>query len=174
METHTVKVGFDAKNGFIGTKVASETSFECTNFDKLLLMHKDGSYSVINIPEKQYVQQHHPVVFAGIADKKSIVRVVYRDPKTDYCYVKRFVVSKFILDKSYRFLDEGMKLEFLTTDDRVVVELEFKPQPKQKTHELEFNLDSVAIKGATAKGVRMANKPVKKVRFLKQSKSSKS
>ena len=91
-------------------------SFECTNFDKLLLMFKDGTYTVINIPEKQYV--HHEgnkVVYVGVADKKTVISVVYKDPKTHLCYAKRFIVSKFILEKTYRYFEEGMELLYLTT-----------------------------------------------------------
>ena len=40
-------------------------------------MFKDGTYTVINIPEKQYV--HHEgnkVVYVGVADKNSVLSVL--------------------------------------------------------------------------------------------------
>lgn len=164
IETRTIKVGFDPTTGFVGTKVTGDNVFECTNFDKLLLFFKDGSYSVINIPEKQYV--HHEdckVVYVGAADKKTIIRVVYKDPKTHLCFAKRFIVSKFILEKTYRYFDEEMELMFLTTQPDVSVELQYIPKTGQKIKNTSFNLDDTLVKGITAKGIRMSSKGVKKI-----------
>lgn len=167
IETRQIKVGFDPSTGFVGTKVPSDYLIECTNFDKLLIFFQDGTYTVINIPEKQYVHHHdNKVIYVGVADKKTVVNVVYKDPETKYCYAKRFVVEKFILDKVYRYLDEGMKLEAMTTQP-ALVELQFFPKPKQRLDRITFALDQVLVKGVTAKGVRMANREVKKVSLLK-------
>jgi len=164
IETRTLKVGFDPVSGFVGTKVTGDNTFECTNFDKLLLFFKDGTYTVINIPEKQYVHhENNKAVYVGIADKKSVFSVIYKDPKKHFCYAKRFIVSKFILEKSYRYFEEGMELVFLTTKPQVVAELQFIPKVKQKITKTTFELDKVSIKGTTAKGMRMSNKEIKKV-----------
>lgn len=161
-------VGFDVKKGFIGTKVSSETVIECTNFDKLLLMFKDGSYRVTNIPEKEYIHSpSNPVIYAGIADKTTIMNVVYRNPKTHHCYGKRFIVSKFILDKEYRFMEEDMKLEMFSTEPEVMVKLHFKPKPKQKLSTQVYNLSELLVKGVSAKGIRLSPKEVKQVKLCK-------
>lgn len=168
METKQVLVGFDPTSGFIGTKVESKHQLECTNFDKLLVIFKDGSYQVINIPEKQYM--HHDggkVVYLGIADKKTVVSVVYHDPKTHYAYAKRFIVEKFILDKSYRYLDEGMVLDYISTEPHNKIELQLIPKPRQTVSKIQFTLEDVAVKGVTAKGVRMTPREVKKIVLLK-------
>lgn len=168
METKQVLVGFDPASGFIGTKVESKHLLECTNFDKLLVIFKDGSYQVINVPEKQYM--HHDggkVVYLGIADKKTIVSVAYHDPKTHYAYAKRFIVEKFILDKSYRYLDEGMVLDFISTEPHNKIELQLIPKARQTVSKIQFVLEDVAVKGVTAKGVRMTPREVKKIVFLK-------
>lgn len=166
--TKQVKIGFDPQGGFLGTKVAGPVQFEGTNFDKLLLLYKNGSYQVINIPEKQYVQPDGlKVVWAGIADKKTIFNVIYKLPETHQCYAKRFIVDKFILDKHYQYLDENAELQYLTTDPNPVIELQFIPKQKQKINKIEFPLADVLVKGVSAKGIRMASQPVKKVIPLK-------
>lgn len=166
MATRHLKVGLDPKGGYIGTKVNSESRLECTNYDKLLLIYNDGTYTVINIPEKQYVAHNgKAVIYMGVADKKTIFRTVYRDPKSNFCYAKRFVVSKFILEKTYKFFESGMKLETITTRADVTAKISFKPKPRQKVSKSTFELDSVAIKGVSAKGIRIASKEVKKVTF---------
>lgn len=168
IETKTIKVGFDPATGFVGTKVASDNAFECTNFDKLLLMYKDGSYQVINIPEKQYVHKDHTkVVYAGAADKTTVMSAVYRDPKTHLCFGKRFVVSKFILDKQYRFFEEGYELQLLSTKPEVNVELQFIPKVNQRVSKLICDLSKILVKGVNAKGVKLASREVKKVVMLK-------
>lgn len=169
IETRTVKVGFDPDNGFVGTKVGGDNVFECTNFDKILLFYKDGTYNVINIPEKHYV--HHEgnkVVYVGVADKKTVMRAVYKDAKRHLFYVKRFIVEKFILEKTYRYVEEGMELVFLTTQPGVTVEMVYVPKAKQKVAKAPFELDSVLIKGVTAKGIRMSSKEIKKIAVIKK------
>lgn len=164
VETRQIKVGFDSASGFVGTKITSPHAIECTNFDKLLILFKDGSYTVINIPEKQYVQHNGAeVVYVGVADKKTILSAAYKDPKTHFCYAKRFVVDKFIVDKSYRYFDEGMNLEFISTEPNNTVELQFISKMKQKSDKMSFQLESIAIKGVGAKGLRMAVRAVKKI-----------
>lgn len=164
METKQVKVGFDPANGFIGTKVSSENTIECTNFDKLLVIFKDGTYTVINIPEKQYIHHHgSQVVYLGIADKKTVINVVYRDSKSKLVYGKRFIVEKYLLDKSYRYFEEGMTLDFISTEQSVELELQFVPKVRQKVAKATFNLDQIGIKGVTAKGIRLSPREVKKI-----------
>ncbi|MEC7839933.1 MAG: DNA topoisomerase IV subunit A [Chlamydiota bacterium] len=169
ISTKTVTVGFDPKTGFVGSKVKSDVSFECTNFDKILLMFKDGSYKVTNIPEKVYLHHNNSkVIYAGVADKKTVFNVVYMDPKTNYCYAKRFIVSKFILDRDYSFMDDGMNLQYISTESNTVLEIAFIPKPHQKISKLIYEMDSVLVKGVTAKGVRVANRQVKKIKAIKK------
>ncbi len=164
-----VKVGFDPATGFVGTKVTAEQTFECTNYDKLLLMYNDGSYNVINIPEKQYVDHENgKVIFAGVADKKTIISVIYKDPKTHLCFAKRFIVTAFILDKGYRYFDEEMELIYLSTDPEFTLELQFIPKKNQKISKMLFTNSSVLVKGVTAKGIRTTNRQVKKAVLIKK------
>jgi topoisomerase-4 subunit A len=164
METRMIKVGFDQTGGFLGTKVLSNQVIECTNFDKLLVMYKDGTYTVMNIPEKQYIYHDcSQIAFIGVADKKTTLSVAYRDPKSKLVYGKRFIIEKFILDKSYRFFDEGFKLEFISSNPTNTLELKFKPKPRQKVTAELFQLETIAVKGVTAKGIKMARQEVDKV-----------
>ena len=168
METKSVTVGFDPVSGFIGTKVESSHLLECTNFDKLLVMYQDGAYQIIHIPEKQYMRHHDAkIVYLGIADKKTVINVVYRDPKTHFAYAKRFVIEKFILDKFYRYLDEGMTLDYISTTIHPLIELQLVPKERQKIGKIQFKFEEVAVKGVSAKGIKMTPRPVKKIVEIK-------
>lgn len=169
IETKTVKIGFDPASGFIGTKVVSEKTFECTNFDKLLLFYQNGTYTVINIPEKKYVHQDgNKVVYAGVADKKTVVNVIYKDLSTNFCYAKKFVVTKFILDKTYPYFEDNMELQFFSTRVDPIVELQFIPKVGQKSNKKIFEFKEVRVKNPTANGIRCANRGIKKIVLMQE------
>jgi topoisomerase-4 subunit A len=172
IEEKQVNVGFDLESGFVGTKVSKGEILECSNFDKLLILFLDGSYKVINIPEKTFLfKDGKKVAYAGIADKKTCISVAYLDPKTQLLFAKRFIVSKFILDKEYRYLEENVNLKYLTTQENISLKVNFKPKAKQKVNGIDFHFNDVNIKGVSAKGIRVATKEVKKVQLLKQKES---
>lgn len=165
--TKQVKIGLDLTTGFVGTKVTGGEEIECTNYDKLLIFLKDGSYKVINIPEKHYLHKNdNKAVFVGIADKQSVFSVTYKDPETHHCFAKKFIVKQYILDKEYRYFEEGFVLEHLTTEPDPVIELQFIPKIKQKVSKVQFSFKDVLVKGVGAKGVRMSQRGVKKVKTL--------
>ena len=160
IETKEIKVGFDLETSFVGTKVSGAAQFSCTNFDKLLIFSKDGTYRVLNIPEKQYIEQ---LAWAGVADKKTILSVVYRLKETGHIWAKRFIVEKFILEKIYRYFDETAELEMISSDPHASIELTFA---SSKAKKMTVLLKELEVKGVHTKGVRLANQKVKKVTVL--------
>jgi topoisomerase-4 subunit A len=162
IETKDIKIGFDLSTGFVGTKVTGANYFECTNFDKVLLFSSDGTYKVMNVPEKHYVEN---LVWAGVADKKQVLTVLYRNKNTKQVWAKRFVVTQFILEKGYRFFDEEGELELISDQD-IDVELQFTLKIRPRT----FALKDIPIGGSQTRGVRLAKEKVKKVTLLKKKK----
>lgn len=160
IETKEIKVGFDPETNFVGTKVSGSSHFICTNFDKLLVFYKDGTYRVVNIPEKQYFEK---AVWVGIADKKTIINVIYKNKETSQSWAKRFIVEKFILDKTYTYLDENTELQHISVDPEATVELHIIPGPRQKIKTIPYALKKAPLKGVQTKGVRIATQKVKKV-----------
>lgn len=159
IETKELKVGFDPATGFIGTKV-SGSSFTCTNFDKLIVFSKDGSYRVINIPEKQYFEK---IAWVGVADKKTLMNVLYKHKSTGFPWAKRFVVDKFILDKEYRFIDEDGELLYISADAKDL-ELQFSEKGGKKVKPQVVVFKDIPLKGAQTRGVRIASQRIKKVK----------
>lgn len=160
IETKEIRVGFDLSTGFVGTKVSGAEHFTCTNFDKLLVFSKDGTYRVINIPEKQYFEK---MVWVGVADKKTIMSVLYKNKDTGHPWAKRFVVDKFILDKEYRFIDESGELQYLSIDSDASLELQFSEKAGKKTKPQIISLKEIPLKGAQTRGIRIANQKLRKV-----------
>ncbi|MGD0664100.1 MAG: DNA topoisomerase IV subunit A [Rhabdochlamydiaceae bacterium] len=163
IETKKIKVGFDPETGFVGTKVTGPVQFTCTNFDKLLVFFKDGTYKVMNMPDKLYVEH---AVWVGAADKTTVMNVIYKNSESNQAWAKRFIVESFILDKVYRYIDENAELQYISSDVEPEVEILFVPKAKQKVPSLVYPLKEVLVKGAQARGIRVANQAVKKVSHL--------
>ncbi len=163
IETKQIKVGYDPQSGFVGTKISGETQFSCTNFDKLLVFFKDGTYKVINIPEKQYVEG---AVWVGVADKTTVINVIYKNTETKQAFAKRFIVEKFILDKAYRYIDEEGNLEYISSAVEPELEIQFAPKKGQKLSKIVYPLKEVLVKGAQARGVRIATQEFKSIKVL--------
>ncbi len=161
IETKKIKVNYDPATGFVGTKVSGPDSFTCTNFDKLLILFKDGTYKATNIPEKQYVEN---AAWVGVADKTTIINVIYTNTETKEAWAKRFIVEQFILDKAYRFLDENTKLEYISSDLEPVAEIQFAGK---KASKVRYPLKEVLVKGAQARGIRIAKHEVKSLKIVK-------
>ena len=169
VETRALEVGFDPESGFAGLKVKGSVKISCTNFDKLLALFDDGSFEVFSIPEKELLERGgKKLVHFGIADKKTRFSAAYLDPKTKLCFAKRFKIERFILNKSYRYFEEGMELKHLSTADELVLELKFVSKPKQRLSSARFDFASVRQKGVSAKGVRMASRPVRRISVAKE------
>lgn len=163
---HSMKVGYDPETGYLGTKVSGPSTLECFNVDKLLIFYKDGSYLVINIPEKQYMHtKESPIIWVGTADKTLIFNVVYQDLKTHFPYAKRFSIKQFILDKEYQFLNDNQKFEYFSIETRPSLQITFKPKARQKVAKLKFSFEEVPVKGVGAHGTRIANKELKTIKI---------
>jgi len=162
IETKELKIGYDLETGFVGTKVSGANHLSCTNFDKLFAFSKNGTYKVVNIPEKQYFEG---LVCIGIADKKTVVNVVYRKKDTGHIWAKRFIVDQFIMDKAYHYLDEDVQLEHISLFPDVIIETQTPSHGKKKAEKLIFSLKDVPVKGAQTRGVRLVNQKVKKILF---------
>ncbi len=163
IETKQIKVQYDPQTGFVGTKVSGPVQFTCTNFDKLLVLFKDGTYKVIPMPEKQYVEH---AVWVGVADKTTVINVVYTNTETKQAWAKRFIVEQFILDKTYRYIEENGKLEFISSALAPEVEVQFAGKGGKKANKVKYALKDVLVKGAQARGVRIGKQEVKGLKGL--------
>ncbi len=155
IETKEIRVGFDAQTGFVGTKVSGPKTFSCTNFDKLLIFQKEGTYKVVNIPEKQYFEG---AVSVSVADKKTVFTVVYKKEKKPWA--KRFVVDKFILGKVYRYFEGDLQL--LSAEKEPEIEIQFSPKGKET-----FSLHELPLMGAQTRGQKLSDLKVKKIILCK-------
>ncbi len=161
---------YDDTTGYLGTEVKTgSVLFKVSSYDKILVMRKNGIYSVVNIPGKLFVDKG--IYFCGLADKESlsplVFSVLYRNIENKYIYLKRFKVEKYITDKSYVFVPEKSRILKLTIKEDVEVVIQYKPKPRVKILEERSPLRTYLVKSVKANGVRLSTKEIKSIKFVK-------
>ena len=160
MQVKQIEVGVDTKKGYVGTAVKGNQSFSCTNFDKILVLLSDGTYKVVNSTDRAYLAKTSAhILHCGVADKTKVFTACYRDPSTGLSFCKRFIVKKFIIDREYRFIEEGHEL-LLLSEDTTSLLVQLLPKPRQRVSVLQVESTDFPIKGVSAKGNRLSRRPV--------------
>lgn len=158
--THeTIKVGYDPEKGYLGYTVKSEDAITCTPYDKILLFFEDGTYEVRHVPEKLFFEK--PVVLFMVSDKKEIFNCFYsQGGASDRWFVKRFRIKSYILEKEYRYIDEGDRLGYLSDRNNVYVTFYFKRKNRMKVFQQDLRFEDFQVKRVSSKGNLIANKEV--------------
>jgi len=158
-----LKLRYDKDTGYLGHEVNGNMLLDVSPYDRVLVIRKTGAYSVINVPDKLFVDKG--MLHCGFVDKDLIFSAIYRDDETKFPYIKRFKVEQFILNKGYTIVPENCTLLRLTTEPDAVVTVQYAPKPRVKVLEESFNVGDFLVKGIKAGGVRLANKEMKTLRM---------
>jgi len=158
---NNIVVGWDRKNCYIGTSIKSEERTRCNEYDHLLCIERDGTYKVINIPDKIFVGR---LYYFGKYDKKQIYYIVYSEKKTGKYYVKQCTMGPFITDKEYNLCPKGCKLEIITTRANSIYEFKIDTKVKEK-RTLEMNLSDAQTRSAKARGFMLNPKKILGFKF---------
>lgn len=160
MERKEIEVGVDRETGYVGTKVVGPERITCTNFDKLLVLLSDGTYKVVHITDRAYVAKTGTTIaFCGIADKQQILTCCYRNISSGLSFCKRFVVKQFIVDREYRFLENGTELLLVSPVSSPLL-VQLVPKHRQRLSALEVRPEDFPVRSASAHGARVCNRPV--------------
>ena len=138
-----------------------------SEFEHVLGIAKDGTYRIMNAPEK--VLFTGPMIYGELFDpeKGQEFIVVYRDKKK-MAFAKKIKIEKFIRNREYRLIkDKGGRVDLLLPPDALgTVHMDFVPAKRQRLKEADFELAELDWTSPTARGVRMAPKPVGKVKLI--------
>ncbi len=164
------KLRYDKATGYMGWAITTgEVQFEVSELDRILLIRKDGTYSVIRVAEKLFAGKN--VLYVGNADKEELAKVVfsllYRDNASLFLHLKRFQIEGYILDKEYSLLPENSTLLKLTTRQDVAVRLDYKQKPLLRVFEETFPVQDYLVKGVKAQGVRLTTKETTGAKFVR-------
>ena len=151
------KVAYDRESGYVGYKVSGEEfRVDCTSFDKLLLVFKDGHYKVVELPEKMFVGPD--LVYCALPERDRIFTLCYTN--RDATYLKRFTFGGTILSKEYFCIPEKSRILFFEPDTPPELYIKYKPAPHQKIHQQTCNPAEIDIKGAKTIGRQISIKDV--------------
>lgn len=168
-----MKLRYDKETGYLGYEVNGNVLFDVSAYDRILVIRKSGVYSVIDVPDKMFVDKG--MLYCGFADKETtantVFSVVYKTPK-GVPYLKRCKIERFILNRGYSIVPEGCTPVKLTTDPSQNLTVEYKPKPRVRVLQEEFFVDEFLVKGVKAAGVRLANRELKSAKFVKSGDNS--
>jgi topoisomerase IV subunit A len=154
------KVAYDRESGYIGHKVSGEEyRVDCTKFDKLLLVFRDGHYQVVELPEKLFVGPD--LIFCGLPERERIFTLAYTN--RDATYLKRFTFGGTIMNKLYHCIPPKSRVLFFEPDTPAELFIKYKPAPYQKVNQQTCNPSEVEVKGPKTIGRQVSIKDVSSI-----------
>jgi len=157
--------GYDRKSGFLGyqVKADAEHSFSCSEYDRIILIFKDGLYKIINGGDKLFVGSE--LVYWGKVQKDLLFNVIYRDGREKLSYVKRFRMPKFILEKEYRLFEKNKqsRIQYMAIGTDARARAYFVPTKRASVNSHEVIFNDYLIKGAAAKGKRLGKRSLRRI-----------
>jgi topoisomerase IV subunit A len=154
------KVAYDRETGYVGYKVSGEEfKLECTKFDKILLVFKDGTYKVSELPEKLFVGPE--LFYCGLPDREKVFTCAYTDRKASY--LKRFTFGGTILNKAYLCIPDKSRILFFEPETPKVLYVRYKPAPHQKINQQTCDPSKVEIKSPKTRGRQISIKDISSV-----------
>jgi topoisomerase-4 subunit A len=155
-----LELKYDNATGYLGTAVGGEVVAEVSPFDRILVLKKEGSWSVANLPEKIFVGGG--AWWIGVADKESlssiVFTIIYKDGEKSFPYIKRCVIEGWIMNKDYSLVPEGAELLHVDTRDKFNFTVHYAPRPRLKVLSENFKAQNYPVRGLKAGGIRLAGK----------------
>ena len=151
------KVSYDRESGYVGYKVnGEEFKNECTKFDKILLVFKDGTYKVTELPEKMFVGPE--LFFCGLPDRERVFTCAYTNRQASF--LKRFTFGGTIMNKAYSCIPEKSRILYFAPDTPKVLYIRYKPAPHQKVSQQTCDPKQIEIKGPKTRGRQISIKDI--------------
>jgi topoisomerase IV subunit A len=154
------KVAYDRESGYIGHKVSGEEfRVECTKFDKLLMVFRDGHYQVAELPEKLFVGPD--LVYCGLPERDRVFTLAYTNREASY--LKRFAFGGTILNKLYYCIPPKSRILFFEPETPTELYIKYKPAPYQKINQQTCEPSQVEVKGPKTRGRQISIKDISSI-----------
>jgi topoisomerase-4 subunit A len=151
------KVAYDPESGYLGHKVSGDAfRVDCTRFDKLLLVFRDGHFQVVELPEKLFVGPD--LIHCGLPERDRTFTLAYTNREATF--LKRFTFGGTILNKIYHCIPPKSRILFFEPDTPAELFIKYKPAPYQKINQQTCKPSEVEIKGPKTRGRQMSIKDV--------------
>ncbi len=154
------KVSYDRESGYVGYKAnGEEFKLECTKFDKLLLVFKDGTYKVIELSEKLFIGQD--LIFCALPERDRVFTCAYTD--RDASYLKRFTFGGTIMNKVYSCIPEKSRILYFAPETPKVLYVRYKPAAHQKISQQTCDPSQLEVKTPKTLGRQISIKDISSV-----------
>ncbi|MEE3329446.1 MAG: DNA topoisomerase IV subunit A [Myxococcota bacterium] len=163
-----IKLAYDPDSGYFGSSVKGDRfNMTVSEFDLILAIAKDGTFRVMPPPEKMLFAGK--LLYCEIFDPERAedFTIVYRDAKR-IAFAKQISIEKFIRNREYTLIrDKAGAIDYLLRPDEAgVVSLTYAPAKRQRLKGSQFDLGELIPTSTTARGARLAPKPVSKIQHL--------
>ena len=162
-----VKLSYDPETGFFGSSVRGDLfRMNVSEYDLVLAIAADGTYRVLPPVDKVFFGAKLLYCHRFDPERGAEFTVIYRDAKR-MAFAKRIRIEKFIRNKEYRLVkDEKGRVDLLLQQGEIgVVKLTYVAQKRQRVKGSEYDLSPLELTSPSARGNRMAPKPVARVSF---------
>ena len=160
---------YDALAGYLGYGLKKGVEQEVvSSFDRILVIQKDGTYFVVDAPEKLFVGKG--MRYCCLAEKEKLEEltftIIYQEKSLKYLFIKRCKITQFIINKTYSLVPEGnFKLYTLSTLEDARITILFKKGKGYKSLEDKTYFSRFRLKGVKASGVRLTTKEAQTIRI---------
>jgi topoisomerase IV subunit A len=160
-----VELKYDSKTGYLGTNVSGAKIAEVSPFDRILVIRKNGMYTIMDLSEKTFVGAD--AWWIGVADKealsKTIFTIIYKEKETGFACIKRCVIEGWIMNKDYFLVPDGAQVFHVDTRQKFVFSVKYVPKPRLKVLSEDFKAHDFNVRGVKAGGIRLSAKEAAKV-----------
>lgn len=164
-----VDIYYDSSVGRLNTDERGDLLGSFQTEDRILVIFKNGSYELTDF-ELTNRYEADQIKLIEKFDPERIVSAVYKDGESKEHYVKRFKIETTSLGKKFLFITDhrSSQLEVISTDAAAQLEITYKPargekEPETATRDFDMLID---VKGWGAKGNKLSQKPIKKLKLL--------
>ncbi len=157
-----IALRYDRESGYLGTEVSGEKVLEASIYDKVLVLRKNGIYTVISMPDRFFAGQD--ILWIEVADKERLaatpLTLVYTLQGHEGAYIKRTIIDAWLTGKDYSLVPEGASVIGFSVRDDYCFSLQYAPKSRQKKTREDFSADRYPIRGRLAKGIRLTTRVV--------------
>ena len=135
-------------------------SFLCD--DRILVVLRDGHYLLTSCALNRRYNPEKTMLLEKWVPKQPITVVYYDGGRTQQYFVKRFYIETSTLDKPFLLITaaKGSRLVLATTAAQPQLAITYRINPQAPLQKLQYNLNTLAVKGWKAQGSRLTQHKV--------------
>lgn len=156
-----VSLRYDENTGYLGTAVSTgKEILSVSPYDRILVMRGSGVYTVLDVPDKLFVDKK--LGYCNFSDKETLSKVlftiIFKDGKTGFPYIKRCRIEQFIMNRDYQIVPEGGEVLLITTKEKGLITLHYEPKARTKIQEENFKIQDYEEKGLKTLGIKLSGR----------------